>query len=247
MQRSEQISDLIAALAKAQGAFGVTAKDRENPHFKSSYATLASGWTACRAALSANSIAVVQSLQTEENGVEVETMLAHASGQWITSTLFVPTAKFDAQGLGSASTYGRRYALFSMLGLAPEDDDGNDAAESMQGKNDKPVQRQERRAPAPRVTGDETIPYGPHKGKSDTDPSIPLGYLSGDLEPAIAKSVDNPEKAKFKRANETLLAAVRETLLKRAADAHQHGAPSGDANGAWGLEGDRIADTSPEA
>jgi hypothetical protein len=246
MERSEQIGELVAALAKAQGAFGATVKDRKNPHFQSSYATLASGWSAAREALSANGIAVVQSVETEQQGVLVETMLAHGE-QWITSKLFVPTAKFDAQGLGSASTYGRRYALFAMAGLAPEDDDGNDAAESMQGKNDKPVQRQERRAPAPRVTGDETIPYGPHKGKRVTDPSIPLGYLSGDLEPAIAKSVDNPEKAKFKRANETLLAAVRETLLKRAADAHQHGAPSGDANGAWGLEGDRIADTSPEA
>jgi hypothetical protein len=56
--------------------------------------------------------------------VQVETILLHASGQTISDVLTVPVIKPDAQGLGSAITYARRYALAAFVGVAPEDDDG---------------------------------------------------------------------------------------------------------------------------
>ena len=59
--------------------------------------------------------------------VEVETRLLHSSGQWMGDTITVPVGKPDAQGVGSALTYARRYALASFVGVAPEDDDGNAA------------------------------------------------------------------------------------------------------------------------
>ena len=130
MNRSEQINELATALAKAQGAVKGALKDSTNPHFRSAYADLSSVWEACREALSANGIAVVQAPSSIEAGVCVETMLMHSSGQWCSETLSIPVQKADAQGFGSALTYCRRYGLASMVGVAPEDDDGNAAAQA---------------------------------------------------------------------------------------------------------------------
>jgi len=133
MKKSESISELAAAMARAQGAIEGAKKDRENPHFRSKYADLASIWDACRAALAANGLSVVQFPQpiTISDGyavVEVETTLLHASGQWMAGTLSLPVSKADAQGVGSAITYARRYALAAVVGVAPDDDDGNAAS-----------------------------------------------------------------------------------------------------------------------
>lgn len=132
MQTSESVNELATALAKAQGQIKGAVKDAENPHFRSKYADLASVWDACRASLSANGLSVIQAPRgvVSEVGwtVEVETRLLHSSGQWMGDTITVPVGKPDAQGLGSALTYARRYALASFVGVAPaEDDDGNAA------------------------------------------------------------------------------------------------------------------------
>lgn len=129
MERSENIASLAKALAAAQGQIEGAKKDSSNPHFKSRYADLASCWDACREALSKNGLAVVQAPgQSIEGVVEMTTMLTHESGEWISERLTIPLAKVDAQGYGSAITYARRYALTAMVGIAPEDDDGNAAA-----------------------------------------------------------------------------------------------------------------------
>jgi hypothetical protein len=61
--------------------------------------------------------------------VGVETILMHASGEWIKGEpFFLPVNKADAQGFGSCATYARRYSLAAISGVAPEDDDGNAAA-----------------------------------------------------------------------------------------------------------------------
>ena len=126
LTHTEVITELSAALAKAQGQIKGAAKDSENPHFRSKYADLASVWEACRKPLADNGLSVVQSPRLAAVGegwfVEVETMLLHSSGQWITDTLAVPVTKVDAQGVGSAITYERRYALSAIVGVAPEDD-----------------------------------------------------------------------------------------------------------------------------
>lgn len=122
---SGEIAELATALAKAQGAMDSATKGNINPHFKSRYADLAAVRDAMREPFAANGLSVVQGLRTVQGGIEVETVLFHASGQSIRETLMVPVARMDAQGLGSGATYGRRYALMSMIGLASEDDDGN--------------------------------------------------------------------------------------------------------------------------
>lgn len=129
MRTSEQIGEIAAALAKAQGLIEGAKKGRENPHFKSKYADLASIWDACREALSVNGLSVVQvTAPSTKDEVVVITRLMHASGQWYEGVLAMPVSKGDAQGFGSALTYTRRYALAAMVGVAPEDDDGNLAA-----------------------------------------------------------------------------------------------------------------------
>ncbi len=128
MNKSDQINELASALAKAQGAIKGAIKDTANPFFKSKYADLSSVWDACRDQLAANGLAVIQTpCQSDSGGIGIETMLAHSSGQWVSSQYSMPVAKLDAQGVGSAITYARRYALAAMVGVAPEDDDGNSA------------------------------------------------------------------------------------------------------------------------
>ena len=128
MNTSEEIHELATALSKAQGEIEDAAKGAENPYYKSKYADLAAVRGVIREPLAKNGLSIVQNPATVQGGVEVETILLHSSGQYMSSKLFMPVAKIDAHGVGSAITYARRYSLLSILCLATEDDDGNAAA-----------------------------------------------------------------------------------------------------------------------
>lgn len=130
MLTSENTNEISAALAKAQGAIINPAKDAENPHFKSHYADLSSGINAIRAALASNGLAYVQSTRLDGDVLMLDTRISHSSGQWMQSEF--PACRFPArpQEVGSALTYARRYSLFAMVGIAGEDDDGNEASKS---------------------------------------------------------------------------------------------------------------------
>jgi hypothetical protein len=132
MNKSDNINELATALAKAQGAMRFAIKDANNPFFKSKYADLSSVVEAIREALSGNGLSYMQHLHpSEKHEVCVETILLHASGQWIScGTLTVPVSKHDAQGFGSALTYARRYSLSAAVGVVADDDDGNAAAQA---------------------------------------------------------------------------------------------------------------------
>jgi hypothetical protein len=150
------IASLVAALAKAQGQMGGAKKDAvaevqygTGPVRKRAYADLASVWDAIRAPLSANGIAIIQTTESVQGGICVVTLMAHASGEWIRSRLSMPASKNDAQGYGSALTYARRYSLMAIVGIAPEDDDGEEATRA-------PQQQRQERAPAP----PQNIPKG---------------------------------------------------------------------------------------
>ena len=135
MQKSEAINELAAALAKARSQFKKVEKTNENPFFKSKYADLSNIIDATFKALSDNGLSIIQGasgLCIAEDGsghaVGVTTTLLHQSGQWIEDRIFMPSVKIDAQAIGSATTYARRYAYQSMLNIAAEsDDDGNGA------------------------------------------------------------------------------------------------------------------------
>ena len=122
------MKNLATALVKAQKAFGPALKTSTNPHFKSRYADLAACVEAVIDALNNNGIALIQKNYDCTNGVMIETMFVHESGEMLEcGILHVPANKQDAQGYGSALTYARRYSLMAACGIAPEDDDGNTA------------------------------------------------------------------------------------------------------------------------
>lgn len=126
-------SQLYAALAKAQAAMKHPQMDSTNPHFKNKYASLMAVREAVFPAMNAQGIAVVQcpisGMVGDKVCAGVRTVLVHESGESIESDLLMPLDKPNAQGVGSAITYGRRYALLAYAGLVGDpDDDGNDAS-----------------------------------------------------------------------------------------------------------------------
>lgn len=122
------MKNIATALVKAQKEFGPALKSSTNPHFKSKYADLAACVEAVIDGLNNNGIALIQPMHESDNGVTVETLFVHESGEMLSAgKLHVPAAKQDPQGYGSALTYARRYSLMAACGIAPEDDDGNAA------------------------------------------------------------------------------------------------------------------------
>jgi hypothetical protein len=123
---SHGIGKLATDLAKAQAEMEGAKKDATNPHFRSSYATLAAVCDAC-APLAKHGIAYLQPTRADGPHVTVTTVLIHASGEWIAEDLTLTAGQNTPQAVGSAITYGRRYGLAAMVGIAPEDDDGEAA------------------------------------------------------------------------------------------------------------------------
>lgn len=144
MNRSEQINELAAALAAAQGEMTGALKDSANPFFKSKYADLASCWDACRTPLAKNGLSVVQLTEkgepvtvewetTNQKTGEVSafkvatyelvivTLLMHSSGQYISSALALIPREMTEMGMGACLTYGRRYGFTAMIGIAQVD------------------------------------------------------------------------------------------------------------------------------
>ena len=126
MRTSENINELALALSKAQGQMESAKKDSTNPHFRSKYADLAAVVEAIKKPLTDNGLSYLQGFGWDDQGaLIVHTRLLHSSGQWVESDLRVRPVKDDPQGVGSAVSYGRRYALQSLVGLTADDDDGN--------------------------------------------------------------------------------------------------------------------------
>lgn len=128
MDTSRTTPELFAALAAAQAEVENAAKNAANPHFRSKYADLAEVLNTVRPVFAKHGLSILQSTAFDGSLVTVTTAIAHAGGGIITSAASCVPAKADAQGIGSATTYLRRYGLAAMAGVAQEDDDGNAAA-----------------------------------------------------------------------------------------------------------------------
>jgi hypothetical protein len=119
-----------SALSAAQGEMTGAVKDSKNPHFKSSYASLASVVDAIRGPLSKHEIAWMQQVTSEGTSVSVMTILLHASlpdGEYVGGTMRATAKDASPQAIGSTVTYLRRYSLMATLGIPAEDDDGEQA------------------------------------------------------------------------------------------------------------------------
>lgn len=189
MKHSDSIKELAAALAKAQGDIKAVAKDRTNPHFRNKYATLDAIMDAVRQPLAKQGLSILQGTEREDGGVCVVTRLVHSSGEWVESGVLVPVDKQNAQGVGSALTYGRRYGVSAMLALATDEDDDGTAAG--QAKPEKKAEKKPERVTPPKFDGSleaaMTFPY-PGKGENHGKPlgEVEVGALSKAVDAAVA-------------------------------------------------------------
>ncbi len=127
--QSENISELVTALAKAQGAYPTIGADRENPYFKSNYADMHMIMKAVRPALAQNGLSLTQDTRFSQDGATIlHTRLWHCSGQWLETRARILPPKNTIQDYGSTLTYNKRYAAMALLGVTidrdPSDDDG---------------------------------------------------------------------------------------------------------------------------
>ena len=223
------LAQLAKALVKAQGMMKPAQKDSENPHFRSKYADLASVMAACREALAANGLAVIQRISTAPNGITCKTMLIHESGESIEDALSLPVSKADAQGYGSAISYARRYSLAAMVGVVADDDDGNAAVGNGKAETKPPlgVEKLKQAVTKPKEEPHEdakpngkerahapvVFRYGNSKGKTsfEVDDKTLDWYLDG-----ATKAVEDPAKAKFLAANTHELSLLQSEARWRA-------------------------------
>ena len=120
---SEQINEVLTALALAQSEMSLVAKDEKNPFYDKDYATLASVISTSREPLTKNGLSLSQWIVNDH----LISFLGHKSGQYMQSAKKIIVKDLsNAQSEGSGITYARRYSMMSILGLAPaDDDDGN--------------------------------------------------------------------------------------------------------------------------
>jgi len=135
MNKSEDIKELASALSKFQAEVknpqnSETVKvDTSKGSYKYKYAPLDEILSLVRPLLGKNGLSVVQPASSDGAEVTVVTLLLHSSGQWMEfEPLKLKADRNTAQGIGSAITYGRRYALSGILGISSEDDDDGQAA-----------------------------------------------------------------------------------------------------------------------
>ena len=188
----EAQAKLYAALSKAQGAMGNAHKTRkgqvgQQPY---KYADISAVEDAIGDALVANGLAIMQ-FPGVFNGesIELTTFITHEAGGSMSFTMQMPCAKKDAQGIGSAITYARRYALTAVLRIATDDDEGAAAS-----RRDTPLVAAAREmtgaAPstpssAPRASSEAT-------GALNSTPPVAGAFNLGQLKTAAAAAKLSP-------------------------------------------------------
>lgn len=125
--QSDAVGAIFKALAEAQAEIQNPSKNAKNSHYKSTYTTLDEGLNVIRDALSKVGICVFQRTYMTDSLLMLETVLGHASGEWLTGHYPVIAVPYKPQDGLAALTYARRGALFAAVGIAGEDDDGNHA------------------------------------------------------------------------------------------------------------------------
>jgi len=202
MKTSEQIDLISKAVALAQGEMSPASKSTVNPFFKSTYSNLTQVWDAIREPLSKNNISVFQDVISTPVGIAVLTRVCHASGQWMEfGPLEITLVKKDAQSLGSATSYAKRYALCAAIGVvADEDDDGEKAMgrnNSKEPVKQSPNTNQEKEDPI----RDERLLLEFHKSYTDEDyQMIKLyiqkyaSYWKKSIGQSIQDYIDNPKQ-----------------------------------------------------
>ena len=194
LEHSEKINEIAAALAKAQGEMVNAKKDSTatiqgknkkgvSYSYEYDYTNLAGCLNSCRSPLSKNGLSFIQSSGVRGNQVSITSMLLHSSGQYFKNTITLTSGDQDPQSIGSAITYGRRYELCAMVGIAPEDDDGKAASKAQA----SPQQRKS------------------HKNKNQTSNGYAPSLQDGIREAIINECNENECSEHWKISQESLL------------------------------------------
>jgi ERF superfamily len=245
---SESIANLAAALAKAQGELvnpeksllgTIKSGPGDGPERVFRYAPLSSGLEIIRKTLGQHEIATVQTTAIDQTAgiVNLTTVLAHASGEWIASDWPVCAISETAtpHRMGAALTYARRYALFTLVGIAGEDDldapdllsptsqtSSPDKSKTPAGLNSAPQPNPAQRAPV-RRNGKNHSTSPAARLTPDTSAQLrdrlvgELRDLSGADDAALWAHRSLPEKNKLIAADAQWVEEAFQTTLKRIA------------------------------
>lgn len=175
MNKSESITELAKALAAAQGELANASKNAKNPHFKSAYADLGEILNVIRPVFAKHGLGIMQMPDYEAGMVTVETLVTHSSGEYITSQTRLPVGQQNAQGVGGAITYARRYSLAAVAGIGQEDDDGQSAVGTARQQQQAQAQQQQQDA-----ARQQALMEAVHKLQPSIQ-AIKAGIASGDL------------------------------------------------------------------
>jgi len=175
--QSDQINEVAAAIVAAQAELTNPPKSKTvhaGPK-KYSFAPLPDILDAVRPVLGKHKLAVLQLIRDRV----LETRLVHESGQWLGSTYLLPEIS-DSQAMGSAITYGRRYSLCAILGIAGDDDDDAEIADkaALQAQEDA---KEAARARMAERKGNRHSAYDGRKLEPGEEPTPPAKPESDDL------------------------------------------------------------------
>jgi hypothetical protein len=126
MTHSETVKALLPALSKAISDMPDPKRNKKNDHFKNRYADLGAVLDCIAEPLQANGLVLTQTMTSDDQ--LVTTVWHCASGEWISSTMALRPEKATPQGMASAITYARRYAIKALFGMSDTDDDGEAAS-----------------------------------------------------------------------------------------------------------------------
>jgi len=214
MNKSESIVKLAESLAKAQAEMPPVKFNATNPFLKNKYADLGALIETAQPIMAKHALAVSQLVYSEEDKIGVETVLMHASGEYISTTLSMAMVdekgKSSAQVAGSIITYLRRYSLAAILGMyADEDGDGNAAPRPTAA----PVQKKVEDSQAPVMTLERALIQTNSEGVKYADlPSEKLQAMQLGINKALKNNNLNPED---KKVYEDKLAASKAILAAR--------------------------------
>lgn len=129
MKHSDSLAAIAPSLVKALSKIEGAAKTKANPGFKGTkYADLETVINSSRDILAEHGLTIIQLPGACNAGIlNLETILMHDSGEWISGEMGIALGKTDPQGVGSALTYARRYAQMAALNMPAVDDDGERA------------------------------------------------------------------------------------------------------------------------
>lgn len=203
MIRSEQVNEIVAALAKARLNFGEVLKSRvadiksATSRYGYKYENLADVLEAVTAPLASNGIVIAQTVVAGDAGrLEVQSTLMHSSGQFIAGRVPLPAApNARPQEFGSALTYMRRYGLEALLGLAAEDDDGEQAQRAPRPAPTPPQQHRAQNAPPVRPAAAAPPMREPGDESEDVSARLAAEPIDRDLLSTMRARLDAAQRA----------------------------------------------------